>query len=244
MKRIHVCGVYVIRNLINHKVYIGSSKDIRKRLLEHKRLLKLKKHVNRHLQSAYNLYGESCFEFKIITNCPLHDRIAREQYYMDLFKSYEDTYGYNIESVAGLAGGERSEQTKLKISKANSGRKHEVYSELMIQSHKRLRENPQGVGLINKNKTHCIHGHEFNEENTRYKGHHRICITCVRDLANKSYYKRRKLKPKTHCPNGHEYTEQNVRLGSNKRKCVECYKATQVRKNLKRRKLTIDPSFA
>ena len=28
-------GVYCIKNIINNKVYIGSSKNIRKRLLEH-----------------------------------------------------------------------------------------------------------------------------------------------------------------------------------------------------------------
>ena len=27
-------------------------------------------------------------------------------------------------------------------------------------------------------KTHCIHGHEYSAENTRYYGGHRVCVTC------------------------------------------------------------------
>ncbi|MBY4212883.1 HNH endonuclease [Rhodococcus fascians] len=42
----------------------------------------------------------------------------------------------------------------------------------------------ESVGAINARKTHCIHGHEFTEENTRVYYHlgaaHRACKTCTK----------------------------------------------------------------
>lgn len=44
-----VCGVYSITNKINSKKYIGSSKDIYRRWLEHTNLLNKGKHENNYL---------------------------------------------------------------------------------------------------------------------------------------------------------------------------------------------------
>ena len=51
-------GIYRITNLINSKFYIGSSSNLKKRLYEHQRELNLGIHTNKHLQSAWNKYGE------------------------------------------------------------------------------------------------------------------------------------------------------------------------------------------
>ena len=58
-------GIYKITNLINNKFYIGSSSDLKKRLYEHRRELNLGVHANKHLQSAWNKYGEENFKFEI-----------------------------------------------------------------------------------------------------------------------------------------------------------------------------------
>jgi HNH endonuclease len=51
----------------------------------------------------------------------------------------------------------------------------------------------------NVNKTHCIHGHEFTQENTRITtSKHRRCRICDRILAYMGYYRKRNLTP----PNG------------------------------------------
>lgn len=57
---------YIIKNLQNDKKYVGITTNPIKRKQEHFNNLKQNKHCNRHLQSAYNLYGESYFEFQII----------------------------------------------------------------------------------------------------------------------------------------------------------------------------------
>ena len=56
-------GIYKILNNINGKIYIGSTKNFNKRWVTHKYLLRLNKHENKHLQYAWNKYGEVHFEF-------------------------------------------------------------------------------------------------------------------------------------------------------------------------------------
>lgn len=63
------CGIYIIKNTINNRVYIGKSNDIRKRWLTHKRNLKSGKHHNEKLQKDYDKCGEGAFEYKVLELC-------------------------------------------------------------------------------------------------------------------------------------------------------------------------------
>lgn len=58
-------GIYKIQNKLNGKIYIGSSKNITKRIQRHKRILKSGDHHNVYLQRSYNKYGD-IFEFYIL----------------------------------------------------------------------------------------------------------------------------------------------------------------------------------
>jgi len=58
-------GIYMIENLINHKVYIGQSQDIERRQKDHMRHLKHGNHDNPHLQNAWNKYGADNFRFVV-----------------------------------------------------------------------------------------------------------------------------------------------------------------------------------
>ena len=80
-----VSGIYCIENRINHKSYIGSSKNLYQRLLKHFALLRYNKHQNAHLQNAWNKYGEDNFEWSIIEICDNSILTEREQYCIDLF---------------------------------------------------------------------------------------------------------------------------------------------------------------
>ena len=46
-------GIYIIVNMYNLTAYVGSTKNIKKRLSEHKRLLESNKHTNKKLQESY-----------------------------------------------------------------------------------------------------------------------------------------------------------------------------------------------
>jgi group I intron endonuclease len=98
-----VSGIYVIENMLNGKMYVGSSKDIYARLREHKSKLRLKKHVNSKLQNAFSKYGEECFYFYTLAEVPIDDLLAVEQYFIDWLEVC--TYGYNIADIAGKPPG-------------------------------------------------------------------------------------------------------------------------------------------
>ena len=62
-------GVYVIENLMNNKVYIGSSiMRIKKRIEHHISMLRAGKHKNTYLQNAFNKYGETIFCASVISS--------------------------------------------------------------------------------------------------------------------------------------------------------------------------------
>lgn len=97
-----VCGVYEIRNLVNNKVYVGSSVRGLKRKKEHFGALLKNKHWNCHLQYAFNKYGEENFKHTTIEKeVASENLIEREQFYMDLYQAADRRYGYNLCPAAG-----------------------------------------------------------------------------------------------------------------------------------------------
>lgn len=108
-------GIYMIKNIINNKIYIGSTKNFRIRRHTHFRELKNNIHCNNYLQKAWNKYGSDNFEFNIIEEVINNNKlIEREQYYIDKLNP-----DYNILKIAGnTLGMKHSDETKDKISKA------------------------------------------------------------------------------------------------------------------------------
>lgn len=115
------CGIYQIKNLINNKVYIGSSVNAEMRFYSHRRLLRKGTHDNEHLQNAWNKYGENAFSFDVIELCEESVLREIEQIHMDDKKVLDRSYGYNIAPKANLPP--MTEETKLKIGAANKGKK-------------------------------------------------------------------------------------------------------------------------
>jgi group I intron endonuclease len=116
-----VSGIYCIENIINHKTYIGSSKNIYQRLLKHFTLLRHNKHENAHLQSAWNKYGEESFDFNILERCD-EDRLnEREYFYVQHFHTNERDNGYNLGYIGDYKG-IVSEEARQKMSQAQLNR--------------------------------------------------------------------------------------------------------------------------
>lgn len=59
-------GIYKIINAANDKFYIGSAVSLRKRKARHFSELRHGKHNNRHLQRAWDKYGEQVFVFVVV----------------------------------------------------------------------------------------------------------------------------------------------------------------------------------
>jgi len=118
-------GVYRIINLINDKVYIGSSFNFDARLKTHLYLLKSNRHYNTYLQNAWNKYGKDNFKFELIESILINNEkylIEREGYWINYYKSFENKFGYNLDKIVSSGDKTRSEETKKKISKSKKGK--------------------------------------------------------------------------------------------------------------------------
>jgi group I intron endonuclease len=120
-------GIYVIQNLINHKVYIGSARNIKARWSLHVWKLSRQLHENEHLQRAWVKYGKKNFIFwKLEDIQEINQLVGREQFYLDLFQNY--SFGiYNICLTAySSLGTQHTLEALQKLIKAQTGKIHSV----------------------------------------------------------------------------------------------------------------------
>ncbi len=140
-------GIYVITNLVNNKIYIGSTVKLYNRAYEHLRTLKKGEHKNHHLQSSYNKYGEINFQFDLIEYCDKEELLEREQIWIDFFKP-----DYNIDIVAGSTLGIKlkplTEKRKKEISIFNIKRWSSYTVEERMLLNKKISKGRMGVKVI------------------------------------------------------------------------------------------------
>lgn len=127
-------GIYAIKNLINGKMYIGQSVNIRERLYGHKYDLKSGKHNNLHLQSAVNKYGLENFSFEALALCDECELDDLERFYIAKYHTMNRKFGYNVEE-GGHYGRHRAPETIEKMRRANLGKK------LSEETRKKMSEN-------------------------------------------------------------------------------------------------------
>jgi group I intron endonuclease len=106
-------GVYAIENRINHKLYIGSSSNIRKRLIYHYSKLRAGLHPNQNLQRDYDELGINAFLSKVLFRCAGKDFLyTMEEYFIQLSRPEK----YNIYKFALPNGNTLPLETRHKIS--------------------------------------------------------------------------------------------------------------------------------
>jgi group I intron endonuclease len=115
-------GIYGWVNLVNGKVYVGSTDNLARRKYHHIAKLKVGKHPNTHLQSAWNGYGVNNFEFIVleVVDDPIWLR-AREHAWILRLQAADREFGYNSSTDAWAAT--TSEETKAKLRQAWVARK-------------------------------------------------------------------------------------------------------------------------
>lgn len=156
-------GIYIIKNIINNKCYIGSTSHINQRKKEHFSRLYNQTHHNIHLQNSYNKYGKDAFIFEIIEvvdykNGGKLTLLDREQYYINILKPE-----YNILQIAGSTlGYNHSEEIKDQISKSLLGvKKSKIHAQHIkeCQKGKTLsEEHKHKLSIAAKNRK--INGHK------------------------------------------------------------------------------------
>lgn len=112
-----VGGIYKIENIIDGKIYIGSSVNIINRKQKHFWLLKKGIHDNCHLQNSYNKFGKESFIFETLENCNNEDLINKENYYIHKYKSNNSEFGYNLATVNEFRRNTFNDEVKIKLSK-------------------------------------------------------------------------------------------------------------------------------
>ncbi len=116
-------GIYLIINLYNNKFYVGSSKNLWERKLNHFRDLKNQKHKNIYLQNSYNKHDKEYFTMVMIERVEdKKDLINREQYWIDTLDACNKEIAYNIcPNAESKLGHKHSEETKKKMSEVRKG---------------------------------------------------------------------------------------------------------------------------
>jgi len=134
-------GVYLIRNTVNQKYYVGSTeRSFGSRFRGHITRSK-KQESNPKFQSSWNKYGANAFQFEILEICETKDCISYEQAWMKSLnpilniaqiagntRGYKHTEEYKKRSSesrmgkpSGAKGKKRTEETRKRLSEAHQG---------------------------------------------------------------------------------------------------------------------------
>jgi len=92
-------GIYCIECLVSHKKIVGSTKRFNNRVAEHYYKLRNNKHGNRHLQNAYNKYGENNIIIYLIEECNEDVLVELEDYWMEQLNTINREFGYNLKKA-------------------------------------------------------------------------------------------------------------------------------------------------
>lgn len=103
-------GIYKIINLVNGKIYVGLSKNIKRRFSSHKSAFKRfiengsnLTRANVHLLNSVAKYGLSNFLFDIIevVDNP-NDLLSRESFWIEQLNTLDRDFGYNMQKDNGI----------------------------------------------------------------------------------------------------------------------------------------------
>ena len=172
-----ICGIYMIQNKVNGKIYIGQAGDIKDRWKQHKSYLNGGYHVNKHLQRSWNKYGEESFEFSILLECEESQLNTYEQYYIFELMTYDSRVGYN--KNYGGNSGRPTEEIRRKLSETKIGENNPNYGKpLSNETKRKLSEALKGENNPMYGKHHTEETKEKmseakkGENNSMYGKHH------------------------------------------------------------------------
>ena len=162
-------GIYCITCEVNNQNYIGSSKDIYKRVVKHYSNLRLGNHPNKRLQADYNKYGIDKFKVSILeeTNENLFEKERDYQKSYGLSKLYnlmiKDTYHSDSQRLAWATQSHETHKTKEyreKMSKLKSNRigQFDRYDGHKIAEYENSDEACKASGLAKSTLLGCCNG--------------------------------------------------------------------------------------
>ena len=138
--RYKLCTIYVLRNKINGKVYIGQTyKSPKDRWSDHKSQA-ITKSTKGYFQKAICKYSWESFDKYVIWQCECDVLDSkwilnnREKFFIKLFKSNMSKFGYNsTDGGEGSIGHKMTQESKIKMSKSKKGKFNGKWSKSVFQ---------------------------------------------------------------------------------------------------------------
>ena len=139
-------GIYKIINVLNNKFYVGSAVDFTARKRRHWWALRSQRHANRHLQSAWNKYGEAAFVFVVVEELELGvDILAAETVWLKEHVGKEYCYNSGLRSGAPWRGGNKEDHP-------NYGKQLSEETKQLIRDARHTQDDPR-VGTTHTEAT-------------------------------------------------------------------------------------------
>lgn len=100
-------GIYRVKCHANDTVYVGQAINLSNRTAQHRQQLRKDKHPNRHMQNAFNKYGESEFSVAYLMHCDAKDLTWHEQRVLDIYKRKFKVFNTNAPVDTPMLGAKR-----------------------------------------------------------------------------------------------------------------------------------------
>ena len=94
--------IYAIQHNVTKRIYIGSSRDVKGRYMNHMYRLRANKHSVEAMQDDFNNYGEN-YSLYILDKITDFSDKGKEYEWMSKYKTYDREYGYNYKEVGAQA---------------------------------------------------------------------------------------------------------------------------------------------
>lgn len=149
-------GIYIIKNKINGKIYVGQTTNFKKRKTQHLNRYKRKDYKEHsRLYKAMHKHGVENFDFIFLEKCSKEKLNEREMALIEHFDSYKN--GYNATKggnnpVAYWEGKKRDEETNEKIAEKLRGKSWGSHSK---EARQKISEGHKGNQNGNK-KVLCV----------------------------------------------------------------------------------------
>jgi group I intron endonuclease len=195
--------IYVIRNHINDKVYVGSTtQSLSKRWGEHKKSYKMMKERSRKIYQAIMEYGIDRFYIELVENYPcenIEQLRAREGFCIRQFDSFKNGYNCQIE---GRTDKEYYEENKDKIKA--------YHQEYQKENKDKIKAYNQEYQKENKDKIKAYH-QEYQKENKESIKEYNSCHYTTHKEKYSENHKQYYLKNKDAVSVKHrEYYQKNI----------------------------------
>lgn len=166
-------GIYLIENLLNHKKYVGQSKNIYARWSGHRCDSKVR---DLPLYFAMRKDGLENFKFSILEECDISQLAEKEDYWITFYNSYVPN-GYNLNQAethyANLSVPPKIMEIMNEIEEG---------TDKLIEIAKKYGYSKAQINRINQGKAWRLEG-----KNYPLRGHEELQIEVIKEMINKNY---------------------------------------------------------